>query len=44
VRQGAHGVRRLYEARGYERDPAGDLDRRPEIFLEAFRKSLDGRR
>jgi GNAT superfamily N-acetyltransferase len=43
VRQGAHGVRRLYEGRGYRRDSAGDLDRRPEIFLEAFRKALPGR-
>ena len=43
VRQGASGVRRLYEARGYLRDPAGDLDRRPEIFLEAFTKQLGGR-
>ena len=36
VRQGAHGVKRLYEARGYRRDPSGDLDYRPEVFLEAL--------
>lgn len=40
VRRGAHGVRRLYESRGYVRDPAGDLDRLPEIFLEAMIKAL----
>lgn len=43
VRQGANGVRRIYEARGYLRDPAGDLDKRPEVFLEAFTKTLGGR-
>ena len=36
VRQGAAGVRRLYERRGYRREVAGDLDARPEVFLEAF--------
>ena len=36
VRRGAVGVRRLYEARGYRRDESGDLDLRPEVFLEAF--------
>jgi predicted N-acetyltransferase YhbS len=36
VRRGAVGVRALYEARGYQRRPEGDLDLRPEIFLEAF--------
>ncbi|MDX2012972.1 MAG: GNAT family N-acetyltransferase [Myxococcaceae bacterium] len=36
VRQGAVGVRRLYEQRGYRREPSGDLDARPEVFLEAF--------
>jgi predicted N-acetyltransferase YhbS len=36
VRRGALGVRRLYEARGYVRDEAGDLDALPEVFLEAF--------
>jgi predicted N-acetyltransferase YhbS len=40
VRRGAHGVRRLYEARGYVRDPSGDLDRLPEIFLEGLVKRL----
>jgi predicted N-acetyltransferase YhbS len=40
VRRGAHGVRRLYEARGYVRDEAGDLDRLPEIYLEALAKPL----
>jgi predicted N-acetyltransferase YhbS len=36
VRRGAVGVRALYEARGYRRDESGDLDLRPEVFLEAF--------
>ncbi|MCA3016139.1 MAG: GNAT family N-acetyltransferase [Myxococcaceae bacterium] len=36
VRRGAEGVRRLYEARGYRREARGDLDARPEVFLEAF--------
>lgn len=36
VRRGAVGVRRLYEARGYQRRPEGDLDLLPEVFLEAF--------
>ncbi len=40
VRRGAHGVRRLYEARGYVRDASGDLDRLPEIFLEGLVKRL----
>jgi GNAT superfamily N-acetyltransferase len=35
VRRGAHGVRRLYTARGYLPDPAGDLER-PEVSLEAL--------
>jgi len=36
VRRGAVGVRQLYEARGYRRDESGDLDLRPEVYLEAF--------
>ena len=36
VRRGVTGVARLYEARGYVRERAGDLDRLPEVFLEAF--------
>lgn len=36
VRRGAHGVRALYEGRGYQRRPEGDLDLQPEVFLEAF--------
>ncbi len=36
VRRGALGVQRLYAARGYVRTPAGDLDKRPEVFLEAM--------
>lgn len=36
VRRGAHGVRKLYEQRGYQRREEGDLDFLPEVFLEAF--------
>lgn len=36
VRREALGVRRLYERRGYQRHPEGDLDLLPEVFLEAF--------
>lgn len=36
VRRGATGVRALYERRGYRRAESGDLDQRPEVFLEAF--------
>lgn len=36
VRRGAHGVRAVYEARGYQRRPEGDLDLLPEVFLEAW--------
>jgi len=36
VRRGAEGVARVYERRGYERMPSGDLDKLPEVFLEAF--------
>ncbi|RKH17337.1 GNAT family N-acetyltransferase [Corallococcus praedator] len=35
VRRGATGVARMYERRGYQRTPAGDIDR-PEVYLEAF--------
>ncbi|MBL8922413.1 MAG: GNAT family N-acetyltransferase [Myxococcaceae bacterium] len=40
VRRGAKGVRALYEARGYVRDEAGDIDALPEVFLEAFQLPL----
>jgi predicted N-acetyltransferase YhbS len=36
VRRGAQGVQRLYASRGYVRTPSGDLDKRPEVFLEAM--------
>jgi predicted N-acetyltransferase YhbS len=36
VRRGAHGVAGVYTARGYLRMPEGDLDKSPEVFLEAF--------
>lgn len=40
VRQGAVGVARLYVSRGYVRDPSGDLDARPEVFLEGYARPL----
>lgn len=36
VRRGAHGVRAIYEKRGYQRRAEGDLDLLPDVFLEAF--------
>ena len=35
VRRGAHGVARLYQGRGYRREPAGDLEY-PTVSLEAY--------
>lgn len=40
VRRGAHGVARLYQHRGFVREPSGDLDL-PTVYLEAFLKKLD---
>lgn len=37
VRKGAHGVARLYQKRGYLREPSGDLEL-PTVSLEAFVK------
>ncbi len=36
VRRGALGVANVYTRRGYVRTPEGDLDKLPEVFLEAF--------
>ncbi|MFT3837607.1 MAG: GNAT family N-acetyltransferase [Myxococcaceae bacterium] len=36
VRRGVEGVARLYLNRGYQRVPSGDLDKLPDVFLEAF--------
>lgn len=36
VRREATGVRDIYVARGYVRRPEGDLDLRPDVFLEAY--------
>ena len=36
IRRGCLGLARLYEARGYCRDASGDLDRLPQVFLEAY--------
>ncbi|RKH09539.1 GNAT family N-acetyltransferase [Corallococcus sp. CA053C] len=35
VRRGAVGVARMYQRRGYQRVPAGDLEK-PDVFLEAY--------
>ncbi|HXS99201.1 MAG TPA: GNAT family N-acetyltransferase [Elusimicrobiota bacterium] len=35
VRRGAAGVARLYQSRGYVREPAGDLEK-PIVYLEAY--------
>jgi GNAT superfamily N-acetyltransferase len=39
VRKGAEGVGRLYEKRGFVREPAGDMDL-PSVFLTAYVKPL----
>lgn len=39
VRRGAVGVRKLYEKRGFQRRPEGDLDKLPEVFLEALERA-----
>jgi GNAT superfamily N-acetyltransferase len=36
VRRGVTGVANLYLKRGYVRVPSGDLDKLPDVFLEAF--------
>jgi predicted N-acetyltransferase YhbS len=36
VRRGAVGVKALYQRRGYQPRPEGDLDLLPEVFLEAM--------
>lgn len=36
ARHGAVGVHGLYEKRGYQRRPDGDLDFRPEVLLDAY--------
>jgi ribosomal protein S18 acetylase RimI-like enzyme len=35
VRKGAGGVARLYEGRGFRRDPSGDIEK-PTVTLEAY--------
>lgn len=35
VRRGVHGVARMYQRRGYVRDPSGDIEK-PYVFLEAY--------
>jgi predicted N-acetyltransferase YhbS len=40
VRRGAKGVRAVYEKRGYLADPKGNLDKLPEVYLEALSKVL----
>lgn len=40
VRRGAHGVARFYTCHGFKRDPQGDRDLLPEIFLEAYAREI----
>lgn len=40
VRRGAIGVQKFYLRQGFQREPAGDFDRLPEVFLEALWKKL----
>lgn len=40
VRRATPDIVALYQSRGYERAPEGDLDHLPEVFLEAFVLSL----
>ncbi len=35
VRKGADGVARLYQSRGFKRDPSGDIEK-PTVTLEAY--------
>lgn len=42
TRREATGVARLYERRGYRRDPSGDIDRLPYVYLEARYLPLAG--
>lgn len=41
VRRGAEGVARMYQRRGFMREPSGDMDR-PGVFLEAYVMRLKG--
>jgi GNAT superfamily N-acetyltransferase len=40
VRRGATGLAKMYEDRGYIRDPRGDRDLMPKIFLECYAKEI----
>ncbi len=40
VRRGVDGVAQLYRSRGYQRRPEGDLDKLPEVYLEAYALNL----
>lgn len=40
TRQGATGVSRFYQKLGFRRRPEGDVDNRPEVFLEAHQLSF----
>lgn len=42
TRREAAGVARLYVRRGYLRDPSGDIDHLPYVYLEAYYLSLSG--
>ncbi|MBY0371372.1 GNAT family N-acetyltransferase, partial [bacterium] len=40
VRRGATGIAAYYERQGFVRDPKGDFDRLPEVFLQAYRRAV----
>lgn len=40
VRREATGVARMYQRRGWVRDPSGDVDALPDVFLEAYVRRL----
>jgi len=42
VRREARSLERFYERRGWAREPRGDVDLLPEVYLEAYRLPLDG--
>jgi len=40
VRRGAEGVARFYQRHGYRLAPEGDLDLLPEVYLEAYLRTV----
>mgnify|MGYP000999448513 CR=1 FL=1 len=44
VRRGATGVVRFYERLGWKREPKGDRDERPVIYLEGYTRAVENTR